>query len=67
MHTGNSIIECLLGKVACLIGGVQDLVVEDGEIEGETETDGVGWGELSLGDVGRSLYDVSTGTQDLKS
>jgi hypothetical protein len=41
--------------VACAVGGVQDLVVEDGEVEGKTEADGVGRGELSLGDVGSAL------------
>lgn len=31
----NSVIECLLGKVARAIRRVQDLIIEDGEIEGE--------------------------------
>jgi hypothetical protein len=46
----------LLGKVAGAVGGVQDLVVEDREVEREAEADGVGWGELGLGDVGGVLY-----------
>jgi hypothetical protein len=41
--------------VACTVGRVQDLVVEDGEVEGKAKADGVGRGELSLGDVGSAL------------
>jgi hypothetical protein len=36
---GDGIVEGLFGEVACSVGGIQDLVVEDGEIEGETEAD----------------------------
>ena len=53
--TGNRIVESLLGKVASLVGSVEDLVVEDGEVEGKTEADGVGRGELSLSDLGGGL------------
>ena len=31
----------LLGKLAGLVGGVEDLVVEDGEVERQTEADGM--------------------------
>ena len=41
--------------MASTVGGVEDLVVEDGEVEGETETDGVSGSELSLGNVGVRL------------
>ena len=41
--------------MASPIWGVQDLVVEDGEVEGETKADGVGRSEFSLGDVGGIL------------
>lgn len=34
VELSDSIIESLLGKMASTIGGVQDLVVEDGEVEG---------------------------------
>ena len=51
----NSVIERLLGKVASTVGRVQDLVVENGEVEGETKTDGVGRGEISLGNIGGVL------------
>lgn len=53
--TSNGIIKRLLGKVASLVGGVEDLVVEDGEVEGKTQADGVSGGELGLGDLGGSL------------
>jgi hypothetical protein len=55
VELGNGIVESLLGKVARTVGRVQDLVVEDGEVEGQAEADGVGWGQLSLGDVGGIL------------
>ena len=41
--------------MASLVGGVQDLVIEDGEVESETQTDRVGRRQLSLGDLGSSL------------
>jgi hypothetical protein len=41
--------------VACTVGRVQDLVVEDREVEGKTQADWVGWGELGLGNVGGVL------------
>jgi hypothetical protein len=39
IQLGDGIVEGLFGEVARSVGGVQDLVVEDGEIEGETEAD----------------------------
>lgn len=53
--TGNGIIERLLGEMASLVGGVENLVVEDGEVQGETQADGVRGRELSLGNLGGSL------------
>lgn len=41
--------------MASTVGGVQDLVVEYREIEGETKTDRVGWGEFSLCNIGGVL------------
>lgn len=41
IRTSDGIIKSLLGKVTCLIGGVQDLVVKDGEVQSKTKTDGV--------------------------
>jgi len=52
---GNSIIEGLLSKVASLVGGVEDLIVEDGEVQGETESDWVSRSEIGLGNLSRSL------------
>ncbi len=45
--------------MAGTVGRVENLVVEDAEVEGQTETDGVGRGELSLCNVGRILCDAS--------
>lgn len=44
-----------LGESASLIRRVENLVVEDGEVESESETNGVGWGKLSGGDGRSSL------------
>lgn len=56
--TGNGIVEGLLGEVASLVGGVEDLVVEYGEVKGKTKTDRVGWGKFGLGNLGGSLVGV---------
>jgi hypothetical protein len=58
MRTGNGVIKGLFGKVACLVWGVQDLVVEDGEVEGKTQADGVGGGQVSLGNLGSVLVSL---------
>lgn len=52
----NGVIESLLGQVACTIRRVEDLVVEDGEVQGETQTDGVSGGEVGLGNIGSVLF-----------
>ena len=41
----------LLGKLARLVGGVEDLVVEDREVESQTESDRVGRLHLALADL----------------
>ena len=41
----------LLGQLAGLVGGVEDLVVEDGEVEGEAQPDGVGGLHLTFADL----------------
>ena len=41
--------------MASLVGGVQDFVVEDREVKGESETDGVGGSKVSGGDLGSGL------------
>jgi hypothetical protein len=56
--TGNRIVKGLLGQVAGLVGGVENLVVEDREVEGETQADGVRGRELGLGDLGGSLVSL---------
>jgi hypothetical protein len=55
VELGNGIVEGLLREVASPVGAVQDLVVEDGEVEGKTKADGVSGSELSLGNVGSAL------------
>ena len=55
VELSNGIVEGLLGEVAGTVGRVEDLVVEDGEVEGEAETDGVSGSKLGLGDVGGVL------------
>ena len=44
-----------LGELASLLGRVEDLVVEDGEVEGESEADGVRRLHLGTRDVERVL------------
>ena len=44
--------------MASLVGRVQDLVVEDREVQSESETDGVGRGEVSLGNLGGVLVSL---------
>ena len=68
VELGNGVVECLLGEVASSVWAVEDLVaarrqfepsteasLEDGEVEGESETDGVRRGQLGNGNVGCSL------------
>ena len=43
----NSIVECLLGKMASLIWGVEYLVIEDRKVKCETKSDWVGRSEVS--------------------
>ena len=52
---GNSIIKSLFCEVASLIRRVEDFVVEDGEVQRETKTDWVSWGEVSAGNFGGVL------------
>ena len=59
VELGNSIVESLLGQVASAVGRVQDLVVEDREVQGQTQADGVGGGELGLSNVGGRLWTQS--------
>lgn len=41
----------LLGQVAGALRGVEDLVVEHREVEGQAQADGVGGGQVHQGDV----------------
>jgi hypothetical protein len=44
--------------MASLIRGVENLVVEDGEVESETQTDGVGRRQFSLRNLGGRLISL---------
>ena len=55
VELGDSIIKSLLCEVASLIGGVEDFVVEDGEVQRETKTDGVSWSKIGAGNFGSVL------------
>lgn len=61
LHTSNGVIESKLGQVASLVGRVEDLVVEDGEVESQTQTDGVGRSQVGLGNLGGSLVGLERG------
>lgn len=41
--------------MAGTVGRIKDLVVKDGEVEGQTQADGVGRRQLGLGDIGSAL------------
>ena len=51
VQLGDRVVESLLGQLAGLVGAVEDLVVEDREVEGEAEPDGVGGLHLGLADL----------------
>jgi hypothetical protein len=57
-RTRNSVVESLLGQLASLVGRVEDLVVEDGEVQGETKTDGMGRSKVGGGNIGGSLVSL---------
>ncbi len=44
--------------MASLVRRVENLVVEDREVEGKSEADGVGRGELGLSNLGGSLVSL---------
>jgi hypothetical protein len=53
--TGNGIVEGLLGEMASLVGGVENLIVEHGKVQSKAQADGVSRRQLGLGDLGSSL------------
>ena len=55
VELSNGVVERLLRQMARTVGAVEDFVVEDGEVECETETDGVGGGQAGGGNLGGSL------------
>lgn len=55
LRTSNSVIESLLGQLASLVRRIHDLVVENGEVKGKAETDGVGGSQALSSNLGGSL------------
>ena len=55
IELGNGIIKCLLREVASALGRVEDLVVEDREVQGQTKTNWVRWSQLRLRNIRRGL------------
>jgi hypothetical protein len=60
---GNGIVERLLGEMACSVRRVEDLVIEDGEVQGEAETDGVSGSKLRLRNIGGALNRLAEATK----
>jgi len=55
IELGDGVVKRLLGKMASLIRGIEDLVVEHTEVQSETKTDGVRRCKVGLRDLGSSL------------
>jgi len=55
VRTSDSVVESLFGKMASLIGRIEDLIVEDGKVEGKTETNGMGGGKVGSCNLGGSF------------
>lgn len=53
--TSNCVIKRLLGKMAGLIGGTEDLVVEDREVEGKSKANRMSGSKISSSDLGGRL------------
>lgn len=58
IELSNRVIESLLGEVAGLVGRVQDFVVEDGEVQSETETDGMCGSQVRGSNLGSLLVSL---------
>merc|ERR1719162_1275164 len=58
----NGIVECLLGNVARFVGCVEDLVVKDGKVKGQTKADGMRWGKVRLGNSTGCLVSIQGGS-----
>ena len=55
VELSNRIVESLLGKVASLVGRVEDLVVEDREVEGKAKSDWMSRSKVGLSDLSGGL------------
>lgn len=56
--TSNSIVKCLLGQMARLVGRIENLVVEHREVESQSQTDRMGRGKLRLRHLGGRLVSL---------
>ena len=57
-RTSNGVIESLLGELASLVGRVENLVVENGEVQGKSEADGMGRSEVGGSNIGGGLVSL---------
>lgn len=55
VELSNGIVKSLLCKVASLVGRVEDLIVEDGEVQGKTKSDRVSRSEIGLSNLSGGL------------
>jgi hypothetical protein len=62
VELGDGVVKGLLGKMTRTIGRVQNLVVENGKVESETQTDWVSWGQFGLSYVGGTLEACQRGS-----
>ncbi len=56
----NEIFRDLLCELTRLVGAVEDLIVEDGEVEGQAQPNGVGRLHLALADIKCILHKGET-------
>jgi len=55
IHTSNGIIKSLFGQLAGLVRRVQNLIIENREVQGQTQTDWVSGRKAGCSDVSGSL------------
>ena len=56
--TSNRIIKCLFRKMTRLVGRVEDLVVENREVQCQTQTDWVGRSKIGSSNLGSSFVSL---------
>ena len=58
LDVSNGVVEGLLGELASLLGIVADFIIENGEVEGQSESDGVGGLEVRSGNLLRVVVGI---------